>query len=221
MAEKPHHGNAKATFEGFFFHFGLGYALDGGEDGPEIPDAKGTSTQILLHTARDYTKLVTTKVGAGPAANFQIGYNIKGFVSLWFDLGGHGNPSSAKADLAGSGAASAMLGLHPLRFWRDDLPADVKLYGGYSPFEILGYNENQAQPEYKGKAWIGTAIPFGLMTQWKPALPGIFTLGLDLRFVRASYDKWYWNWDREEFSSPSPAVTTLRFEPRLTLGIQL
>jgi hypothetical protein len=217
------------TFEGFFFHFGLGYATTGGQGGPEIPNAKGSATfgnvtyntTIPLHAVANYNKFVTTDVGSGAAINFQIGYNIKGYASLWLDIFGHGNPSATKSDLAGSGAIAVMAGVHPLRFWRSNLPADVKLYGGYAPFEVLGYNENEWQTEYKGKGWTGTSIPFGMMGQWKPLPDSIFTLGLDLRWVHASYEKWYYNWDKDQFSAPSSAITTLRFEPRLTIGLQL
>jgi hypothetical protein len=216
---KPKAKRKKAAWEGFFMNFNVGYATAGGKDGPAIPEPNGaTGLAFLRTTAPDrYGQAVTTNRGSGVAAAFQIGYNIKGLVSLWADLSWHGSFGS-KADTAGAGTASAMLGLHPLRFWRDDLPMDVKLYGGYGFFDILYYYETVFQPEATGKAWFGTAIPFGLSAEYRFDDEGVFTMGADLRFVKASYTKWVYNNDKDISSKVDPAETTFRIEPRLMFG---
>ena len=167
-----------------------------------------------------YGRAVTTNRGAGLAAALQLGYNIKGYVSLAVDLAWHGS-FGAKTDTAGNGTVSGLLGLHPLRFWRHDLPVDVKLYAGYGFFDILYYYEAEIQTEAKGKAWTGTALPFGLQTEYKFDEKGAFALGLDLRAVKGSYTKWIYNYDNDITSNPSTPVETFRFEPRLTLTAHL
>ena len=222
-AKKP---AGKSIWEGFFFTFGAGYATSGGQSGPAVPDVEGTvfigtaefKKTIQLHSAANYSALVTSDVGAGPAVTLQFGYNILGYASIWLDIAGHGDLSTDKKNLSGGGGVSLAAGIHPLRFVRPDMPVDFKLYAGYTPIEVLAYNENQVQVEYKAKAWIGSAIPFGLHTEWKPNPDGGFALGFDLRMTKASYNQWYYNWDREELSRPDPPVTTLRIEPRLTLA---
>ncbi len=224
----------ESIWGGFFFQFGFGYASHGGQPGPEIPAVKGTleyhgqtykgslKMQDLKSFGVNYNELVRTDVGSGMAAMLQVGYNVAGYVSLWLDIAAHGTISTDKKSMSGGGGISFMGGLHPLRFVRPDLPVDVKLYGGYTPLDVLAYNENQIQPDYKAKAWLGPAMPFGLHTEWKPKPKGGFALGLDLRMVKASYNQWYYNWDKEQYSSPgtdgTAEVTTLRFEPRLTLA---
>lgn len=215
--EKKKKKRKKALWEGFFMNLNLGYATAGGEDGPEIPDAKSTSKQIVLHSVPDYRAGVTTNKGSGPAAALQLGYNIKGYVSLAADFSWHGS-FGPKLDTAGAATAAVMLGLHPLRFWRDDLPVDVKLYGGYGFFDILYYAETQFQEDATYKSWTGTAIPFGLSTEYRFDDEGVFSMGADLRAVRVSYDSWMFNWDRDEVSHPDPPVSTFRFEPRLMFG---
>jgi len=96
------------------------------------------------------------------------------------------------------------------------LPVDLKLYGGYGFFDINYYYETEVQPEATGKAWTGTALPFGLQTEYR--LSEHFALGVDLRTVKASYDKWIYS-DKDAITSrPSPPETTLRYEPRLTFA---
>lgn len=212
--------------------FGVGAATTGSQGEPNIPDVEGTVTigtttikKIIPLRQFDYGKLVTTDAGGGLSACLQFGYNVLGYGSLWLDIAAHGNLSSDKKDFAGGGGVSLMAGLHPIAWFasrtaaaRRSIAFDLKLYGGYTPLEVLAYNENQVQGEWKAKAWMGSAVPFGLHAEWKPKVHGGFALGLDLRAVRTSYTQWYFSWDREEFSRPSPPVTTLRFEPRLTLN---
>ena len=230
----------RPIFEGFFLNFNVGYASSGGTAGPAIPETTppiSVVTQIgpipiekytfaqwrdvgctKYGPARCYAKGVTTDVGSGMAAALQVGYNIKGYVSLWADFSFHGHFGS-KVDMAGNGTVAAMLGIHPLRFVQDgQLPVDVRLYGGYGFFDILYYYETQFQDEATGKAWTGTSIPFGLATEYKFDKRGVFAIGADLRFVSASYSKWIFNNDKDIASTlPSPH-TTFRFEPRLVLG---
>ena len=162
---------------------------------------------------------MTTAVGEGAAAALQIGYNIKGYVSLWLDLSYHGTFGST-IDTAGNGTAAAMLGLHPLRFIGPDLPVDWKLYGGYGFFDILFYHETVFQPEATGKAWTGKALPFGTQFEYKFSDDSPFALGIDLRGVSANYEKWIYNNDKDISSTPSAdkPVTTFRKEGRLTFG---
>ena len=129
-----------SMFEGFFVNFNLGYATAGGKDGPVIPDPSNSSDiskfgQFASWAAKDclfagqacYSKAVTTNKGAGLAIALQIGYNIKGYVSLWADISGHGS-FGASTDMAGVGTGAAMIGFHPLRFAKKgQLPVDVKL----------------------------------------------------------------------------------------------
>ncbi len=114
---------------------------------------------------------------------------------------------------------STLIGIHPLRFWRADLPVDVRLYSGIGAFEVLYYYETEFQTEAKGKAWTGTSLPFGLQTEYKIDRDGAFAIGVDLRLVRGSYNKWIYNNDKDIASRLDDApVTTLRFAPRLTFG---
>ncbi len=229
----PKKARRHATFEGFFLSLNLGTSNHGGVAGPLIPDpTAGTGTVqatwgtfaawrqagCLAGTKVCYDRAITTARGNGLAANLQIGYNIKGFVSLWADLAWSGSFGTT-ADSAGIGTASAMLGLHPLRFWRDDLPVDVKLYSGYGFFESLYYYETEFQTEVKLKGWFGTSVPFGLHTELKIDRDGVFALGADLRFVAGSYTKWVYNNDKDIASRfDANPITTFRFVPRLSLG---
>jgi hypothetical protein len=223
IASAPQHtGEVVSPWEGFFFTFGLGYSNTGGEAGPGIPNSTSPSGGTNLHSVANYDELVTTDVGAGPSVLLRFGYNILGYASFWLDIAGHGSLSTDKKDLAGGGSAGVGLAVHPLAFWRRDLPVDASLYAGWSPIEILGYNENQSEyPDYKPKGWIGTNIPFGLTFEWKPNIAKGFAVGLDLRGVNTTYDKWYFSWDREELSRPDTGIGTFRFEPRLTLAAHL
>lgn len=219
-----------SVWAGFFFRFGFGYASTGGSAGPEIPTPKGilaitnsfkndvNGLSMAAYGRERYGELVTTDVGGGMAAMLQFGYNIAGYGSFWLDINAHGNISGDKKNFNGGGGVSLLAGVHPLRFVRPDLPVDLKVYAGYTPLEVLAYNENVVQSEYKAKAWLGANHPFGLLTEWKPKIHNGFALGLDLRFVHAMYDTWYYNWDKEQYSSPNPPITVIRFEPRLTLG---
>lgn len=224
----------ESQFEGGFFRLNLGYAGHGGEAGPAIPDMTAGSSSITLSgansfatwrrkgclfgTAACYNRAIRSDVGSGLAVALQGGYNIKGYVSIWGDLSWHGSFGSKK-DIAGAGTAAVMLGLHPLRFWRADLPVDVMVYGGYGFFEILYYYETEFQTEAKGKAWTGSSIPFGLLTEYRFRRGSPFAMGLDLRLVNGRYSKWIYNNDKDYSSNlESKPHTTLRFEPRLTLG---
>lgn len=209
----------KASWQGFFLSLNVGHASAGGKDGPIIPEPNGATGLGLIRAAApaEYAKAVTTNRGEGLAAALQIGYNIKGLVSIWADLSWHGSFGS-KADTAGVGTTAGMLGLHPLRLWRSDLPVDVRLYGGYGFFEILYYYESVFQQEATGKAWTGTSMPFGLATEYRFDDDGVFSMGLDLRLVQGSYDKWIYNNDKDIASTVSPPETTFRFEPRLMFG---
>jgi hypothetical protein len=228
--EKPKPKRRKATFEGFFLSLNLGYATAGGKDGPVIPSpydntfpvnglsfAQWAQTGCVFPGRLCYAKAVTTNKGAGFAPNLQIGYNIKGFVSLWTDLSWHGSFGS-KVDTAGNGTVAAMLGLHPLRFWRDDLPIDVRLYGGYGFFDVAYYYEAEMQAEAKGKAWTGTALPLGLALEYKLDEDGVFALGADLRTVEATYDRWIFNYDKDITSKLTTPETTSRTEGRMSFG---
>lgn len=224
----------ESQFEGGFFRLNLGYAGHGGEAGPAIPDMTAGSSDItllgnntfaswrqkgcLFGSAACYKRAIRSDVGSGVAVALQGGYNIKGYVSIWGDLSWHGSFGSKK-DIAGAGTAAVMLGLHPLRFWRADLPVDVMVYGGYGFFEILYYYETEFQTEAKGKAWTGSSIPFGLLTEYRFRRSGPFAMGLDLRLVNGRYNKWIYNNDKDYSSNlGSDPHTTLRFEPRLTMG---
>ncbi len=220
----------RSLFEGLLLNFNLGFATAGGKDGPDIPalSAGGNDppagTPSLAQQAKNfpdsYKRAITTNKGGGLAIAIQIGYNIKGYVSLWADISGHGSFGSS-LDTAGLGTGAVMLGFHPLRFAKKgQLPIDLKLYGGYGFFEILGYSEAEFQPDHsaKGKAWLGTSIPFGLSTEYKFNKKGPFAMGFDLRFVSASYTKWVYNNDRDIASKLTTPETTFRVEPRLMFG---
>ena len=218
----------RSLFEGFFLNLNLGFATAGGKDGPDIPalsmgandpPAGTPSLKTYAAAAPDkYARAVTTNKGSGLAVAVQIGYNIKGYVSLWADVSGHGSFGSS-TDLAGVGTAAAMVGVHPLRFVKKgQLPVDLRIYGGYGFFEILGYQETEFQVDAKGKAWLGTSIPFGLSTELKFDRKGVFAMGLDLRFVAASYTKWVYNNDKEIVSKLTTPETSFRFEPRVMFG---
>lgn len=220
---------------GFFLSLNVGYATHGGEAGPVIPSPtradsphpitingqlfpQWKQTGCLIAGDICYDKAVRSDVGQGLAVAFQIGYNFFGYASLFADLSWHGSFGS-KIDTGGAGTAAVMLGFHPLRFVRADLPVDLKLYGGFGFFEILYYYENQldVKREAKGKSWMGSSIPFGLA--FEARIPdSVFAIGLDLRMVRAAYDKWVYNWDDAIESKLDEPMTTLRFEPRVIFG---
>ena len=232
-ADLPLKPKVKASFEGFFLNVDVGYSGTGGEPGPLIPEAgSGTTIYIPPHgsfgnwkqagctvlTKQCYDRAITTDRGGGLAAALQLGYNIKGYADLALDFAWSGSFGST-ADMAGIGTVSTLIGIHPLRFWRDDLPVDLRLYSGFGVFEVLYYYETEFQVEAKGKAWTGTSIPFGLQTEYKLDKDGVFALGADLRFVRGSYNKWIYNNDKDIASRmDNDPVTTLRFAPRLVFG---
>jgi len=219
----------KARWGGFFLSFNVGYSTAGGTDGPLINETNN-NLKVNFNTFKDwhkagclapavdhgcYDRFITTNKGAGVAAALQIGYNIEGYVSFWGDFSWHGS-FGKKTETGGAGAAAFLVGFHPLRFWRPDAPVDIRLYGGYGLFEVLYYYEAEVTAEAEGKSWTGTTIPFGLMTE--VSLGDVFAIGLDLRAVMASYDRWIYNWDKDIVSELDPKQTTFRFEPRLTLG---
>ncbi|MCO4762876.1 MAG: hypothetical protein KC502_15280 [Myxococcales bacterium] len=209
----------KAAWEGFFVDFNIGYGAVAGEDGPKIPNAKSPSRVILLDAlpASRYNKAINTNGGTGLAAGFTIGYNIKGYVSLAVDAAWQGSFTGGKTDMSGVGVGNVMIGLHPLRLWRDNLEFDLKLYGGYGIYDISYYYENQTQTEAKGKSWIGTSIPMGATFYYR--IPGsAFVLGADFRQTAASYEAWMYNWDKDIKSEPDPPVETSRVTARLVLG---
>lgn len=221
----PRHAK-KARWDGFFVSFNLGYAGAGGKDGPIIPPLQQGSTppppdtpdtsSLKASSPTRYNRAVTTNRGSGAALALQIGYNILGYASIWADLSWHGTFGST-VDMAGAGTAAALVGFHPLRFVRDgQLPVDVKLYGGYGFFDINYYYEAEMQVDAKGKAWTGTSLPFGVQTEFR--LSEHFAIGLDLRLVKASYDKWIYNNDKDIASHLSAPETTLRFEPRVSFA---
>lgn len=210
----------KGAWQGFFVNFNVGYATAGGTDGPTIPEANGVGGLNALRLAypETYKAAVTTNRGAGLAACLQIGYNIFGFVSLWFDASWHGTLAGG-ADAAGNGTAAGILGLHPLRFVAPDLLTDITLYGGYGFFDLLYYYEVAFDSQNpSGKSWMGKSIPFGLSAEYRLDPEGAFTLGFDMRIVSASYNEWVYNYDKNYISHPDPPQTTLRYEPRLMLG---
>jgi len=214
-------GGKKGAWQGFFVNFNVGYATAGGTDGPTIPEPNGISSGLIPLRISDrerYNAAVTTNRGAGLAACLQIGYNIMGFVSLWFDASWHGTLAGG-ADAAGNGTAAGILGLHPLRFVAPDLPGDITLYGGYGFFDLLYYYEVAFDSQNpSGKSWMGTSIPFGLSAEYRLDPAGAFTLGFDMRIVSASYNEWVYNYDKNYISRPQTPQTTLRYEPRLMLG---
>ncbi len=220
---KPRKGK-KGAWQGFFVNFNIGYATAGGTDGPTIPEVDGVGglNAMRLTFPESYKKAVTTNRGAGLAAALQIGYNVFGYVSLWFDASWHGTLAGG-ADAAGNGTAAGILGLHPLRFVAPDLPADITLYGGYGFFELLYYYEVAFDSEHpSGKSWMGNSIPFGLSAEYRLDPDGAFTLGFDMRIVSATYNQWIFNYDKNQISHLDPPQntpqTTLRYEPRLMLG---
>ena len=232
-ADLPLKPKAKASFEGFFLNVDVGYSGTGGEPGPLIPDMTAGAGEVtatwknfeswkakgcLVGSKGCYDRAITTDRGGGLAAALQLGYNIKGYADLALDFAWSGSFGST-ADMAGIGTVSTLIGIHPLRFWRDDLPVDLRLYSGFGVFEVLYYYETEFQVEAKGKAWTGTSIPFGLQTEYKLDKDGVFALGADLRFVRGSYNKWIYNNDKDIASRmDNDPVTTLRFAPRLVFG---
>jgi hypothetical protein len=222
---------ATPLWQGAFIALDLGYATSGGRGGPLIPDLAAGAAEVsfsygsfaqwqakgcLFGNMACYDRAVTTDVGAGFAADLQIGYSILGYASLWADLSWHGSFGS-KTDTAGAGTVAVIAALQPLRFWRPDLPVDLRLYAGWGFFEILYYYETEFQPEAKGKAWLGSAIPFGLDLRYRVP-DSVFAAGVDLRFVQGAYDEWIWNYDDDVKSKLNAPETTLRFEPRLVLA---
>ena len=230
------YGPEEPLWGGFFLSLNVGYSNCGGQAGPLIPQPRGGSLNGTLSLggvawkdwpqqpctglfeSHCYSGAVTTDVGAGLAAAFQVGYNVAGYVSFWGDISWHGSFGS-KSDTAGAGTAAIMIGLHPLRFWRPDAPFDLRLYGGFGFFEILYYYETHLDVanEPKGKSWLGTSIPFGLSFEYR--IPdSVFAMGVDLRFVSGAYDEWVYNYDNDQKSALSPPITTFRFEPRVVMG---
>lgn len=206
----------KAKWQGFFLSLNVGYSTHGGATGVTIPTVRGLGT---IPVGPGYDEAVTTARGNGLAIALQIGHNIKGYASIWADFAWNGDfGMQSRVDQDGFGTISLIAAIHPLRFWRPDAPFDVKLYAGYGFFEILYYYEMQFQAKATGKAWTGTAIPFGLSGEWRVP-DSVFAIGLDLRFIRGSYDTWIYNYDKDYSADLSAdPVTTLRFAPRVTFG---
>lgn len=208
----------RAAWDGFYIQFGVGYGSVSGTAGPQIPDARSATTIVPLGQLNStrYAGAVTTDRGAGLAASLTFGYNIQGYASLALDLAWQGN-FGAKTDVDGVGVPSLTVGIHPLRFWRSDLPMDLRLYGGYGIFDIAYYFEDQMQGEAKGKSWTGTSIPLGATFTYR--IPkSVFVVGLDLRYTMASYDTWNYNYDDKIKSDLTTPETTSRFTTKLLLA---
>ncbi len=211
----------KARWAGPFFVIAPGYAFDGGSQGTKLPNAAGSGKTIELDQlpAADYDRAVRNDKGGGLGVWLQFGYNIMGYASLFADLAWHGSFGD-KIDTAGVGAGSFMLGLHPLRFWRDDLDYDLRLYGGYGVYEINYYNEDGTQPEVKGKSWTGTNFAMGASFEYR--LPeSAIAFGLDARQVMGRYDTWVYNFDDDITATADPAAEKDRLELHLLISFHL
>ncbi|HAN32812.1 MAG TPA: hypothetical protein DCQ06_14555 [Myxococcales bacterium] len=208
----------RAAWDGFYVQLGIGYGTISGTDGPQIPDARSATVIIPLDqlSSSRYAKAITTNRGSGLAAGLTFGYNIRGYASLALDLAWQGS-FGAKTDMAGIGVPSFTVGIHPLRFWKSDLPMDLRLYGGVGFFELSYYYEDQMQGEPEGKSWTGTSIPLGATFTYR--IPqSVFVVGLDLRYTMASYDRWFYNYSDDIKSELTNPESTGRFTTKLLLA---
>jgi hypothetical protein len=207
--------SAPSVWDGFYIDVGLGFANHGGQIGPVIPGPSGTSGFSTTHPR--YGEAVRTDIGDGFAFNLELGYTILGFATVAADISWSGRLGS-KINMEGAAAAGALLGVHPLRFYKADLPVDSMLYVGVD-YTFMYYHEDAFQQEVEGKGWLGTAIPFGLRTWWHPSESSPLVLGIDLRLVKSNLHTWiYSQSDGIESDLSDDPVSTTRFEPRLILG---
>ncbi|MBM4352301.1 MAG: hypothetical protein FJ109_00675 [Deltaproteobacteria bacterium] len=222
---------------GLYFGFDLGGALVYGDR--DIPLRFDETCQCLSPWGGPASgDTVRTDTGSGFAAGLKLGYNVMGYGSLEAGVLAHGNKMSVGDTWEGAGHAAAILRLYPLQFTAlfgklatrkpESLPDgaswtaamfkrkyDVNLYFGYGFFNMTGYHYN---PE-DGAGWEGTDFEFGLGADYK--VIKTVSLGVDLKFIKSSYDKFLCKFDPEAKAYPEGAVSTWTVAPTATITFHL
>ncbi len=222
---------------GLYFGFDLGGALVYGERDVAL-DTEGCECWNYNMTEPAGGDIVRTDTGSGFAAGLKLGYNVMGYASLEGGVLAHGNKKSVGDTWEGVGHAAALLRLYPLQFtalfgrlatrklpsqpqgapWTETMfkrKYDVNLYFGYGFFNMAGYHYNPDD----GAGWEGTDLEFGLGADYK--VVRTVSLGVDLKFIRSSYDKFMCKWDPERKAYPEGTPTNWTIAPTATITFHL
>lgn len=160
---------------------------------------------------------VRTDAGAGFAFGLRFGYNFFGSGALETNVWGHGNMSSGGDKPEGAAYVSIIGRYFPLqhvkkwqyRKW------DPSVYVGWQPLAFMGYHTEHSW-DNEGRGWYaGNGVQFGLACDYELA-PG-FSLGLDLRFHKPFYNRFYHSWDDNIKFEADSEPSTLVFAPMLRL----
>ena len=221
VVQPPQHA---ARWAGPFLLLGPGYSTASGAAGvagvAELTGGSDATPKLGSMKPEKYAEGVRTDRGNGIGMTMQLGYNIMGYASVWADLGWHGSFGGG-VNTAGTGAGALMVGVHPLRMWRDDLDIDLRVYGGYGVYEINHYNETGFQDVAKGKAWTGSNATVGASFEYRLTESAI-SFGLDVREVLGSYNTWVYNFSNDVKAVADPAQARKnRMEASVTIGFHL
>ena len=239
--------HAHAIEDGMYISLGLGYASVSGTRGQDInfddrgicagqpgkylwtePQGNGAicwtsgARASLLPgiTEAEYlNEALRTEFGQGIAPTLRLGWNIKGYVSPELALFAHGNTSGTE----GAALPSLRVRLHPAEFFihHDKRDWDASLFAG-GGMAIGGYAHPEAfkaTDDDDGKGWSGWNFSFGASFNY--AVAEVFSLGLDLNFIKAGYVTWIVSWNDNLQSLTTETPSTWVVSPTLQMTFHL
>ena len=200
---------------GFYIGVGLGGAVVDGERGVAVPPTSGNLTLQIKPGDAGYDDLVRTDMGGGLSVLFRMGYNILGAVAIEMAFIGHG-ANLGQHEMEGVGHLDFDAVIHPLGI--AELAGEME-ETIWDPYVLIGggftYAGYRSAVDDDTKGWFGPEIQtgFGLNVH----LVSFFSLGADFRFTLPMYDKWYFNFDKDQSFEPLDTPSTLVFTP-MVLG---
>jgi hypothetical protein len=220
-------GTAQAR-GGFLLGFDLGGATVSGDQNVQFVAGDGYGSQcsnpsgINVDVCNDVAR---TDAGSGVAFGLRIGYNVLGFGGLEAHLWGSGNLSSGGDKPEGAVYGTLVARYFPLQHVKKwfHRKFDPSIYVGWQPMAYMGYHLKSIQSGYivyngdnEGRGWTSrTGWQFGVACDYE--LKKGVLIGLDLRFHKPSYDRFYHSWDDNTKFEPESEPSTLVFAPMLRL----
>lgn len=195
---------------GFYIGVGLGASVVSGERGVAVDPASQPNLDISQLTTSDDT--VRTDLGQGLATLFRLGYNILGAAAIEMAIVGHG--SGFDSSLEGAGHLCFDAVIHPLGI--AELAGAVE-ESMWDPYVIIGggftYAGYTSAIDKEDKGWFGGTLQTGAGLNMH--LVPFFSLGVDLRVTVPFYEKWYYNFDKDQTYQPVSTPATIIFTPQL------
>lgn len=195
---------------GFYIGVGIGASVVSGERGVAVDKSSQPNLNIDALLAKDDT--VRTDLGQGLATLFRLGYNILGAAAIEMAFVGHGSGFDSKLEGAGHLCFDAVI--HPLGI--AELAGAVE-ESMWDPYVLIGggfsYAGYTSKIDNEDKGWFGGELQTGVGMNMH--LVPFFSLGVDLRVSVPFYDKWYYNFDKDQSYSPVSTPSTIIFTPQL------